>query len=81
MTKWTPKNTLIVAGIAALAIYYLKGRAVEGAKAAGNAINPLNNDNIFNQYFVGGYQDLTGSEGTPGGDFYDWKSHPDRWWN
>lgn len=72
MNKWTPKTTLIVAGVAVAGLWYLKRQAGETLADVGNAVNPVNQDNIFNRYFVDSYQKITGSQGTPGGDFYDW---------
>lgn len=81
MKSWTPKNTLIVAGVAVVALWYLKNRTVETAKAVGQAVNPINHDNIFNQGAEGIYGAITGSNGSPGTDLADWVHDGDRWWN
>lgn len=41
------------------------------AQQAGNAVNPVANDNIFYRANTGAYQWMTGSTGTIGTDLYD----------
>ena len=75
MALLTNKYALIGAACAGLGIAFMlyKGvKKVGGLVEEGvEAINPLNNDNIINQGAVSLYQAMTGSQGTPGGDFYD----------
>lgn len=47
MGKWTPKTTLIVAGVAVVGLWYLKRQGVQTVKDAANAVNPVNPDNVF----------------------------------
>jgi hypothetical protein len=78
--KWTPKNVLIVAGVAAVGAWYLSRTAKGAIKDAGQAINPVNRDNVFysgvnsvgeaisgdKNFTLGGWlYDLTHSEGAP----------------
>lgn len=69
------KYMMIGAAAAGVAVVYLAykgaGKVAGAVGDAAQAINPLNNNNIINQGFVSFYQALTGSTGTPGGDFFD----------
>lgn len=58
----------VVGGIGAAVLAYV---VITRGKAALNAVNPMNNDNIINQGFTSLYQQLTGSEDTLGADIYD----------
>lgn len=64
-------ETLIVAGIA-LALIYMARKAADTAAEAANAINPLNNNNVFSQAANSLWQMSTGSKGTIGTDIYDY---------
>jgi len=86
----TPKSTLIVAGVAVIGLWYLKGRTVEAIKDVGQAVNPVNPENIFNQGFEAVYGAVTDGKGTPGTDLADWSDELDRkyykytplgWWD
>ena len=81
MDKWTPKTTLIVAGVAVVGVWWLSGRAVSVAKDVGQAVNPVNHDNIFNRGFNWLYTGITGSEDTLGGDIADGVHWVRQWWN
>lgn len=66
------KIALGIAGIAAAAYLLKQGSAAASAVgSAANAVNPFNNDNIFNRAFNSAYQGVTGSDGTLGTDLYD----------
>lgn len=69
------KYLFIGAAAAGLALVYLTyrgaGALVTAMPGVLNAVNPTNNDNIFNQGATSIYQGVTGSNGTIGGDFYD----------
>lgn len=41
------RNYLILGAVAAAGVWYVKKQGVAAVKAAGNAINPVNPDNIF----------------------------------
>ena len=77
MNQWSPKTVLIVGGIAVLGAWYLKGKAGEMVKDVGQAVNPVNHDNVFNRGAESLYQAVTGSEGTPGTDLADWSQELD----
>lgn len=72
MNRWTPKTTLIVAGVAVVGLWYVKRKATETIKDVGQAVNPVNHDNVFNRGFNSVYQAVTGSTGTLGTDLADW---------
>lgn len=69
MNQWTPKTTLIVAGVAVVGLWYLKGRAGEAVQA----VNPMNHGNVFNQAFEGWWDGGADGQGTPGADFFEWE--------
>ena len=69
MNRWTPKTTLIVAGVAVVGLWYLKGRAGEAL----HAVNPMNQDNVINQGAQSVWDVFTDGEGTIGTDIYDWQ--------
>lgn len=72
MGKWTPKTTLIVAGVAVAGLWYLKRQGVQTVQAAANAVNPLNNENVFYGGVNSVGAELTGDEHfTLGGWLYD----------
>ncbi|MFL1484892.1 hypothetical protein [Marinobacter sp. LN3S78] len=77
LNQWTPKTTLIVAGVAVVGVWWLSGRAWETARDVGEAVNPVNHDNVFNRGFEGLYQAVTGSDGTPGTDLAEWSDELD----
>ena len=72
MNQWTPSTVLIVGGVAVLGAWYLKNKAVETVKDAGQAVNPLNPDNIFNRGAQSIWDQFTDGKGTIGTDIYDW---------
>lgn len=72
MTSWTPKNTLIVASVAVVGLWYFKSKATETAKEAAQAVNPTNHNNIFNRAFESIYAGGSDGEGTLGTDLYDY---------
>jgi len=73
------KEIIIAAVVGAGAVWALKNLViVPAAKAvadiapeAAQAVNPVNNDNIFNRAFESLYQAVTGSDQSPGADLYD----------
>lgn len=71
MNKWTPTTTLIVAGVAVLGLWYFKEKTVQTVKDAGQAVNPMNHDNIFNRAFNDIYAGGSDGEGTLGTDLYE----------
>ena len=77
LNQWTPKTTLIVAGVAVVGVWYLSGRGVEVVKDVGQAVNPINHENVFNRGFNALYGAVTGSEGTLGTDVADWSEELD----
>ena len=70
-------NKYVVIGAAAAGLglaFVLYRGATKAAALAGDAaqaVNPLNNDNIFNQGATSLWQTLFNSTGTIGGDIYD----------
>ena len=72
MTKWTPKNVMIVGGAALVVAWYLQSKARETVAAVGHAVNPVNQDNVFNSWFNSAYRAVTGSSGTAGTDIAGW---------
>lgn len=81
LNQWTPKTTLIVAGVAVIGVWYLKGKAVETVKDVGNAVSPANRDNVFNRGFNWLYSEVTGSEDSLGADIADGVYNVREWWN
>ena len=64
---------LIGIGIAGvLAFWYLKNKAVQTAKDVGEAVNPIDQENIFNRGFNAFYGSVTDGKGTLGTDIADW---------
>lgn len=72
MNQWTPSTVLIVGGVAVIGAWYLKNKAVETVKDAGQAVNPVNPDNIFNRGAQSIWDQFTDGKGTIGTDIYDW---------
>jgi len=72
----TNKYAWIGAGVGVLVVAYLTKKAanalVDTGTKIGHAINPLNDDNIFNQGATDLYQWMSGSEGSIGGDIWDY---------
>lgn len=65
-------NQLIGIGVIGfLTLWYLKNKATETVKDVGEAVNPVNQDNIFNRGFNGLYGAVTDGEGTLGTDIAD----------
>lgn len=72
MNRWTPKTTLIVAGVAVVGLWYLKRQATETVKQVGQAVNPTSRDNVFYRGVNSVGESLTGDEDwTLGGWIYD----------
>jgi|GEM_PF-3162377 len=70
------KSFLIVAGVGAVAVFfasrYVASKAKQGAQAVGQAINPINNDNIFAAGVNAVGEKITGDEHfTLGGFIYE----------
>jgi len=69
----------ITALIGAMVVWAAKQTAkaaVDGVKEVGEAINPLNDENVFNKGATNAYQNITGSDQSMGADLYDYM-HPD----
>lgn len=67
---------LVMGAVVIGAIYYFKKDITDGVNSAGQAINPVNNDNIFNQGVLAVGQKITGdSNWSLGGWIYD-VTHP-----
>lgn len=64
-----------IAGVALL--WYLKHKAGQAVTQAAQAVNPTNQNNIFNQGFNTLYQDVTGSKGSLGTDLAGWMNNLD----
>lgn len=63
----------ILLGLGLLGVWYTKAKAVEVVKDAGQAINPVNPDNIFNSGVNSVLQAVTGEEhATLGTKIYEW---------
>ena len=69
---------LVGVGIALVAVYYIQKGAstavsavVDGAGAVAQAVNPINDQNIFNQGATAVFQKTTGSNDTIGGSIYN----------
>jgi hypothetical protein len=72
MNTWSPKTVLIVGGVAVAGAWYLKSRATQAVKDVGQAVNPVNRDNIFNRGAQAVWDQFTDGEGSIGTDIYDW---------
>lgn len=79
--KWTPKTVAITAGVVVIGAWYLKSQAGAALASAGEAVNPVNRDNVFNRGAESLYTAITGSEDSPGADLADWVHGSERWWN
>ena len=76
MKKIKLNNTLIFAGVAVLGVWYFKTKAVEVVSDVGSAVNPTNQENIFNRAFSAIYDGGTDGQGTLGTDLYDFFNPP-----
>lgn len=66
------KHLMIGAAAAGLVLGYAAWKgAGQAAAAVGNAVNPLNDQNIINQGATGFYRLIADSDGTIGTDLYD----------
>lgn len=73
---FSDKQLLILLGVGAVTAWYLSSKAVDVAKDVGQAINPINHDNIFNQGANSLFQAITGdTQNTIGTWIYE-KLHP-----
>jgi hypothetical protein len=70
--KWTPKNLAIAAAAVVIAGWYVKRQAGAVVAEVGQAVNPVNQDNIFNRGFNAVYGSVTDGKGSLGTDLYDW---------
>jgi hypothetical protein len=70
--KFTPKTVAIAAGVVLLGSWYVKRQAGDAVAAVGQAVNPVNPENIVNRGFHGVYDVFTDGKGTLGTDLYDW---------
>ena len=77
MSTWNPKTVLIVGGVAVAGAWYLKRQATQAVKDVGQAVNPVNHDNIFNRGAQGIWDQFTDGKGTIGTDIYDWLNPAD----
>lgn len=65
----TWREILAIAGLAVAGVWFLKHEYETGA------INPASDQNLAFKASTSLYDDLTGSQQSPGADFYDW-THP-----
>lgn len=72
MNTWTPKNVAIAAGVVLVVGWYIKNKAGDTLKQAGQAVNPVNNDNVINQGAQSLWGVFTDGKGSIGTDIYDW---------
>mgnify|MGYP000277123285 CR=1 FL=1 len=70
--SFTNEQLIGIGVVAVLGLWYLKNQTVEAAKEVGEAVNPINRDNIFNRAFNATYTAITGSEDSLGADIADW---------
>lgn len=68
----TPTQLAVTGAVLVLGVWYLAHKTKQAAKEVAQAVNPLNQDNIFNTGFDAVYQSLTGSKDTLGADIADW---------
>lgn len=54
------KNIITIAVVGGVALYLIGRQAAKAASAVGEAINPINHDNIFNRGFNAVFQAVTG---------------------
>lgn len=47
--KWTPKTLAITAGVVVVGAWYLKRQAGQALASAGQAVNPVNPNNVFSR--------------------------------
>lgn len=57
--------------VGAVAVLVLVNKAKAGAAAVGQAVNPINRDNIVNRGFSAIYDVFTDGKGTLGTDLYE----------
>ena len=81
MKTWTPKTTLIVAGVAVLGLWYVKSKAAEVVEAVDKNFNPTKDTNLANRGAQGLWNVFTDGQGTIGTDAYDFLHDENRWWN
>lgn len=71
-SKMKTKTVLVLGAVGVAAAWYLKGKAVQAVKDAGQAINPVNNENIFYSGVNAVGEAVTGNpDYTLGGAIYD----------
>ena len=81
MNAWTPKSTLIVAGVAVLGVWYLKSKAGEVVETVDRNFNPTRDTNLANRGANWAWGLFTDGEGTIGTDIADFVHDPEAWWN
>lgn len=71
--KTETKNLIIVIATGLSVAWYIKSKTVETAAAVANAVNPLDEKNIFNQAVQKTGQALTGdADWSLGSQIYEW---------
>jgi len=78
--KWTPKNLAIAAAAVVVTSWYLKKKAGEAVADVGQAVNPVNPENVFNRGFNALYGAVTDGKGTAGTDIADGVQGIKDWW-
>lgn len=72
ITNSNTGTVLAIGVVGAIALYYAKKQASEALTSVGDAVNPISQDNIFNQGANSVVEVLTGDENqTLGGWLYD----------
>ena len=64
-------STVLVIGAVGGGLFLISRGVSQGLNSAGTAINPVDQDNIFNRGFNGLFRGVTGSEGTLGTELAD----------
>lgn len=77
MNAWTPKNLLIVGGVVVVGAWWLKAKATKAVEDVGQAVNPVNPENVFNRGAQSIWDQFTDGKGTIGTDIYEWLNPAD----
>lgn len=73
--KMDYKSVIAAAVVGAGAVWFVKRLIKQGAEEIekiAKAVDPTDRENVINQWFERAYSDVTGSQSSPGADFYDW---------
>lgn len=75
LNTWSPKATLIMAGVAVVGVWYLKRQAEEAVAEVVDTVdrnfNPTKSTNLANRATQWGWDQVTDGKGTIGTDIYD----------